>query len=90
MSIHKSLKSDKYKDKRSVKKRYERLRSLILKEKWNKKHDSVYALPKEKIIRLKIKKEKEEKKEEQTLLNYATPTETKKEKKKSRDIGKIK
>ena len=91
MSIHKSLKSNKYKDKRSVHKRYERIRSLILKKKWDKEHDSVYGLPKEKIIRYKIKKEKKEEKEGLTpIAEYENTTETKKMKKKSKDVGKIK
>ena len=63
MSLHKSLKTYKHKAKRSVRKRHERLRSLMLKDKWDKEHNSIYALPKEKIIRLKIKKEKERKQE---------------------------
>ena len=57
MSIHSSLKGHKNKSIRSVRKRYERLKALLEKE---KDVLSVFALPKEKIIRLKIKKEKKE------------------------------
>lgn len=58
MSQHPSLSSsDKDKQHRSVLKRYEKVRLLKEKEKW-KDGDSVYGLPKVKIIRFKIKKEK--------------------------------
>ena len=88
MSLHKSLKTNLNKNKRSVRKRYERLRSLILQKKWDKEHNSVFALPKEKIVRLKIKKEKKEEKLVD-IVTYAKEAE-KKAKKKSKDIGKIK
>ncbi|MBN2453086.1 MAG: small basic protein [Candidatus Omnitrophica bacterium] len=58
MSQHPSLRSgDKNKAQRSVLKRYERIKILKDKEKWTEK-DSVYNLPKEKIVKFKIKKEK--------------------------------
>ena len=58
MSQHPSLRSsDKDKQHRSVLKRYERIKTLKDKEKWDEK-DSVFGLPKVKIIRFKIKKEK--------------------------------
>jgi small basic protein (TIGR04137 family) len=58
MSQHPSLRSsDKNKAHRSVLKRYERIKSLKEKEKWTVE-DSVYGLPKVKILRFKIKKEK--------------------------------
>lgn len=58
MSQHPSLRSsDKDKQHRSVLKRYERLKILKDKEKWEEK-DSVFGLPKVKIVRFKIKKEK--------------------------------
>jgi len=58
MSQHPSLSSsDKDKQHRSVLKRYEKVRILKDKEKW-KDGDSVYGLPKVKVIRFKIKKEK--------------------------------
>ena len=58
MSQHPSLRSsDKDKAHRSVLKRYERVKILKDKEKWTDK-DSVYKLPKVKIVKFKIKKEK--------------------------------
>jgi len=58
MSQHPSLRSsDKDKQHRSVLKRHERLKILKDKEKWEEK-DSVFGLPKVKILRFKIKKEK--------------------------------
>ncbi len=58
MSQHPSLRtSEKDKQHRSVLKRYERLKILKEKEKWEDK-DSVFGLPKVKIVRFKIKKEK--------------------------------
>jgi len=58
MSQHPSLRSsDKNKQHRSVLKRYERLKILKDKEKWEEK-DSVFGLAKVKIVKYKIKKEK--------------------------------
>ena len=58
MSIHPSLVSSaKTKKVRSVLKRAERLKILIDKESW-KQGQSIFALPKIKTIRIKIKKEK--------------------------------
>jgi small basic protein (TIGR04137 family) len=58
MSQHPSLRSsDKNKAHRSVLKRYERVKMLKDKELW-KDEESVYGLPKVKIIKYKIKKEK--------------------------------
>ncbi len=62
MSMHKSLKIYPFKNRRrSVRKRYERLRSLRLQNKW-KLGQSIFALPKEKILKTKIKKDKENEK----------------------------
>lgn len=59
MSQHPSLLgSQKGKQHRSVSKRYERLKHLIEKNKWDEKTDSVYGLPKIKSIKFKVKKEK--------------------------------
>lgn len=82
MSLHKSLKGDKYKEFRSVRTRRERVEKLIRNLKWLEGR-SVYGLPKEIIRRLKykIKQEKVEKKVEPI---YTPPTEEK-TKKKSRD-----
>jgi small basic protein (TIGR04137 family) len=58
MSIHPSLSSSaKAKKIRSVLKRAERLKILMEKDEWKEGH-SIFALPKIKTIRLKIKKEK--------------------------------
>ena len=58
MSQHPSLRSsDKDKQHRSVLKRYERIRILKDKEKWQDA-DSVFGLQKVKVIKFKIKKEK--------------------------------
>ncbi len=58
MSQHPSLRSsDKDKQHRSVLKRYERLKILKDKEKW-KEDQTVFGLPKVKVLRFKIKKEK--------------------------------
>ncbi len=81
MSLHSSLKSSKYKNIRSVKKRYERLQSLLEK---GKEVLSVFGLPKEKIIRLKIKKEKKEEKLLEGLTDSAKEAE-----KKTKGFGQI-
>lgn len=58
MSQHPSLRSsDKDKAHRSVLKRYERIRILKDKERW-KVENSVFGLPKVKVVKFKIKKEK--------------------------------
>jgi len=58
MSIHPSLSSSaKSKKTRSVLKRAERLKTLIEKDLW-KEGQSIFALPKTKVMRIKIKKEK--------------------------------
>jgi len=71
MSQHPSLKRDKWKSMRSVRKRWERVQKLERNLKWLEQNQSVYGLPKEKIFRLKklIKKEKE-KKEENPLTPF--------------------
>jgi small basic protein (TIGR04137 family) len=58
MSQHPSLRSSgKDKAHRSVLKRYERVKLLKEKEKWTD-GESVYGLPKVKIVKYKVKKEK--------------------------------
>ena len=58
MSQHPSLRSsDKGRQHRSVLKRYEKIKILKDKEKWDDK-DSVFGLAKVKVIKFKIKKEK--------------------------------
>ena len=61
MSMHPSLKAtEKGKKQKSVLKRIDRVKSMLDKEKW-KEGDDFYHLPKLKIVRIKIKKEKVEK-----------------------------
>jgi small basic protein (TIGR04137 family) len=82
MSIHPSLKTSKSgKKHRTVLKRYERMSALkekgILKD-----EDSVFGMPKLKIIRIKIKKEKAEdkpKEGEGVVAAPAVPAAAKKE-----------
>ncbi|RKY41875.1 MAG: small basic protein [Candidatus Makaraimicrobium thalassicum] len=60
MTQHPSLKGSQEGGKfRSVLKRYEKIRELVGKAKWDEEKDSVYHLPKVKRIRFKIKKAKE-------------------------------
>jgi small basic protein (TIGR04137 family) len=64
MSQHPSLLgSQKGKQHRSVIKRYEKLKHLIEKDKWEEQKDSIYRLPKIKSIKFKVKKEKAAEKE---------------------------
>jgi small basic protein (TIGR04137 family) len=50
--------SQKGKRHRSVLKRYEKLKHLVEKSKWDEEKDSIYRLPKIKSIKFKVKKEK--------------------------------
>ena len=61
MSLHKSLRIDKFKNKqRSVRKRWERVKYLV-DNSGGKIPPSIFGLPKEKVIRIKpIKKEKKQ------------------------------
>lgn len=64
MSIHPSLSSgSKTKRHRSVLKRFEKLRVLLEKGKWQL-GDDVFGLPKVKLLKIKFKKEKVAEKEE--------------------------
>ncbi len=64
MSIHPSLSSgSKTRKHRSVLKRFERLRVLIEKSKWQV-GEPIFGLPKVKTVKIKFKKEKKEKTEE--------------------------
>jgi len=59
MSQHSSLKGSSVGGKfRSVLKRFEKIKDLTEKEKWDEEKDSVYKLPKIKRIKFKIKKTK--------------------------------
>lgn len=90
MSMHRSLKRDVWKEKRNVRKRYERLEKLVKSLKWAEGM-SVYGLPKEKVRRIKIKiKEEKEKLGIEDNLALAMETDGKQQKKQSKDIGKIK
>jgi small basic protein (TIGR04137 family) len=61
MSLHKSLRVDRFKNKkRSVRKRHERIRSLMLQQKFDR-GDSIFGLPKEKIFRMKVVKAEKKK-----------------------------
>jgi len=83
MSMDKSLRRNKWLPKRNVRKRFERIQKLIKEAKYLK---SVYNLPKEKIVRLKIKKLKEEKKEITPAFGLSTSEiEKNASKKKSKD-----
>jgi len=57
MSIHPSLSKEKGNTHRSVPKRSERLQKLKEEGLWTEK-DSTFGLPKQKIVRMKLKKEK--------------------------------
>ncbi len=64
MSIHSSLKGSSVGGKfRSVLKRYEKIKDLTEKEKWDEEKDSVYKLPKIKRLKFKVKKNKGPKEE---------------------------
>jgi len=65
MSQHPSLKGSEYGTKfRSVLKRYEKIKELAEKEKWDEEKDSIYRLPKVKRIKFKVKKAKGPEEEE--------------------------
>ena len=75
MSVHPSLSSKgKGKRQRSVVKRFERLRELLEKEKWQP-GNSVFGLPKLKVLRWKVKKAKKAAEGEETAAE-GTSTET--------------
>ena len=65
MSQHPSLKGSEHGTKfRSVLKRYEKIKELAEKEKWDEEKDSIYRLPKVKRIKFKVKKAKGPEEEE--------------------------
>ena len=70
MSQHRSLKTNKFKVIRSVRSRRERVEKLIRNLEWMEKNQSVYNLPKEKIVRIKYKIKKALEKKDTPL----TPT----------------
>lgn len=76
MSIHPSLNTPaQSKQQRSVLKRTERLKILQQKGLWDK-GKSVFGLPKIKIFRIKIKKEKAAEKPAEGAAGEATPSST--------------
>jgi len=88
MTMHKSLKSNKFTSKRNVRKRWERVQKLDRNQKWLEKNASVLNLPKETIerIKFKIKKEKMTEEEKQVLATQTSLHEKIKVKKKSKDV----
>lgn len=73
MSIHPSLNiSEKSKKQRSVLKRAERIKTMASKGSW-KEGDTVFGLPKIKIVKMKIKKEKAVKAVEGAVTPAGTP-----------------
>ncbi len=86
MSIHKSLKSKLFKTIRTVRKRWERIEKLNRTQKWVDGM-SVYGLPKEKVIQIKLKIEKEKlTEEEKSKLNPDFSAISTKKKKTSKDV----
>jgi small basic protein (TIGR04137 family) len=60
MSVHPSFKSGKNKQQKSVLKRLARIILLKKEDKWHEDKDSIFGLPKVKVVKMKIKKEKKE------------------------------
>ena len=73
MSIHPSFKSGKNKQQRSVLKRLARIILLRKEDKWNEEKDSIFGLPKVKIVKMKIKKEKKEAVEGEAVATAGAP-----------------
>lgn len=65
MSVHPSFKSGKGKQQKSVLKRLARLLQLKKEEKWDEEKDSIFGLPKVKVVKMKFKKEKKDAAEEE-------------------------
>ncbi len=59
MSVHPSFKSGKGKQQKSVLKRLARLILLQKEEKWEEDKNSIFGLPKVKVVKLKFKKREE-------------------------------
>jgi len=73
MSVHPSFKSGKNKQQRSVLKRLARIILLRKENKWNEEKDSIFGLPKVKIVKMKIKKEKKEVVEGEAVATAGAP-----------------
>lgn len=61
MSLHKSLQKKSRGPHRNVLKRFERIKYLKEKDKWDEENPKYYGLPKVKSLKLKVKKVKVEK-----------------------------
>ena len=61
MSLHKSLEKKNRGPHRNVLKRFERIKYLKEKDKWDEENPKYYGLPKVKSLKLKVKKVKAEK-----------------------------
>ncbi len=77
MSVHPSFKSGKGKQQNSVLKRLARLLQLQKEDKWDEEKDSIFGLPKVKVVKMKFKKEKKEaaEGEEEAAAETAAPAE---------------
>jgi len=73
MSVHPSFKSGKGKQQKSVLKRLARLLLLQKEEKWEEDKNSIFGLPKAKVLKLKFKKDKKEAPEEADAVAAANP-----------------
>ena len=86
MSLHKSLGKRRHGQHRNVLKRFERIKFLKEKGKWDEENPEYYGLPKVKSLKIKIKKAKAEKPAEVEAAaapeeSIATTEEKEKEKK---------
>jgi len=73
MSVHPSFKSGKGKQQKSVLKRLARLLLLQKEEKWEEDKNSIFGLPKVKVLKLKFKKDKKEAPEEADVAAAVKP-----------------
>jgi len=73
MSVHPSFKSGKNKQQKSVLKRLARIILLKKEDKWHEEKDSIFGLPKVKVLKMKIKKEKKEAVEDEAAATAAAP-----------------
>ncbi len=73
MTLHRSLSRKSQGQHRNVLKRYEKIKILKEKDKWDEENPIYYGLPKVKSIKLKIKKVKAEKPAEAAAAGTAAP-----------------
>ena len=76
MSLHKSLEKKNRGSHRNVLKRFERIKYLKEKGKWDEENPKYYGLPKVKSLKLKVKKAKSEKPAEGEAAAALETTET--------------